>query len=64
MGVVIPYRVDPNLKRVVYSVGVAYGSEEDWECVWAHLNATEDPNEGRLLRYALAQAREPATLNR
>jgi len=56
--------VDPNLKRVVYSVGVAYGSEEDWECVWAHLNATEDPNEGRLLRYALAQAREHSTLNR
>ena len=56
--------MDPNLKKVVYSVGVANGSEEDWEFVWRQLGTNEDPNEGELLRYALAQAREPSALNR
>ena len=60
----VPPRIDPNLKDVVYQVGVAHGSEEDWDYMWGWYNTTEDPFEKSLCLRALAQSREPLVLSR
>ena len=59
-----PPSIDPNLKDVVYQVGVAYGSEEDWNYMWEWYNTTDDPYEKRLCLRALAASREPWILSR
>ena len=54
----------PDLKDVVYQVGVAYGSQADWEFVWQQYQSSTDPYEKRLYLRALAQSTEPWILNR
>ena len=56
--------VDPDLRAVVYQVGVAYGCQDDWEFVWQQYQASDDPYEKRLLLRALAQSTEPWILSR
>ena len=56
--------IDPNLKAMVYQVGVAYGSEADWEFMWQRYKNSTDPYEKRLYLRALAQSTEPWILSR
>ncbi len=56
--------IDPNLKSIVYGVGIAYGTVEDWDYLWNWYNQTDDPYEKRLCLRALAESREPWILSR
>ena len=56
--------IDPNLKTLVYGVGVAEGGEEAWNFVWDKYNTTDDPYEKRLLLRSLAESTEPWILSR
>ena len=56
--------IDPNLKTLVYGVGVAEGGEEAWNFVWDKYNTTDDPYEKRLLLRSLAESTEPWILAR
>ena len=57
-------RIDPNLKALVYGVGVAVGGEDAWNFVWNKYSKTDDPYEKRLLLRSLAEATEPWILSR
>ena len=56
--------IDPNLKTLVYGVGVAVGGEEAWNFVWDKYTTTDDPYEKRLLLRSLAESTEPWILGR
>ena len=56
--------IDPNLKAIVYQVGVAYGSVADWEFMWQRYKSSTDPYEKRLYLRALAESTEPWILSR
>ena len=56
--------IDPNLKTLVYGVGVAVGGEEEWNFLWNKYNETNDPYEKRLLLRSLAESTEPWILSR
>ena len=56
--------VDPNLKSLVYGVGIEYGEVEDWDYVWAQYNTSQDPYEKVLYLSALARSRQHWILQR
>ena len=58
------FSVDPNLKSLVYAVGIAYGDEKDWEFVWDKYNHSQDPYEKKLFLIALSYSKELWILNR
>ena len=57
-------RVAADVKSVVYSVGVAYGGEEEWDFVWSQYLLTSDPYEKRLYLSAMAKSQTPWILSR
>lgn len=54
-GLIIP----PNLRSVVYSTGVRYGTEDDWRYCWQVYNTSTIPSETTLMLQAMAQTRDP-----
>lgn len=58
------HSVDPDLKSLVYGVGIAEGGEEDWEFIWRRYLQSNDAYEKRLYLRALGQTKEPWLLNR
>ena len=58
------HSIDPDLKSVVYRIGIAHGSDEDWDYMWQQYNMATDPYEKRLYLVALAQSTEPWILSR
>ena len=59
-----PYSLDPNIKTVVYSAGIALGTEDDWNFMWNKFLTETDPYEKRLYISALAKSTQPWILNR
>ncbi|XP_045619599.1 endoplasmic reticulum aminopeptidase 1 isoform X2 [Procambarus clarkii] len=53
------YTIPPNLRSVVYSTGVRYGTEEDWRHCWHVYNTSSVPSEKGLMLQAMAQTRDP-----
>ncbi|XP_042237280.1 endoplasmic reticulum aminopeptidase 1-like isoform X3 [Homarus americanus] len=51
--------IPPNLRSVVYSTGVRYGTEEDWRHCWQVYNSSSIPSEKGLMLKAMAQTRDP-----
>ena len=60
----LKFSIDPNLKTLVYGVGVAEGGESEWNFVWNKYNQSNDPYEKRLLLRSLAESTEPWILSR
>ena len=58
------YSIDPNLKTLVYGLGIAHGDEDDWNFVWNNYLQSQDPYEKRLFLIALGQSAQPWILNR
>ena len=58
------HSLDPNIKAVVYSAGIALGTEEDWNFMWNKFLAETDPYEKGLYINALAQSTQVSILNR
>ena len=56
--------LDPNIKAVVYSAGIALGTEDDWNFMWNTFLAETDPYEKGLYINALAQSTQLWILNR
>eukprot|EP00731_Ephydatia_muelleri_P032135 Em0023g642a len=56
--------LDPNIKTVVYSAGIALGTEDDWNFMWNKFLTETDPYEKRLYISALAKSTQPWILNR
>lgn len=55
--------IDPNLKEIVYSVGVKYGGLNEWQYCWNYYeNASED--EKQILLKAMGDASDPWLLQR
>lgn len=55
--------IDPNLKEIVYSVGVKYGGLNEWQFCWNYYkNASED--EKQILLKAMGDASDPWLLQR
>lgn len=61
--VVVP-RIRPNLRNVVYSVGVKYADEQTWTEVFRRFQAEKVATEKRKLMYALTSSRNPGILKR
>ena len=56
--------MDPDLKSLVYDIGISQGGEEDWDFVWDKYTQSNDPYEKRLYLRAMGQASELWLLNR
>ena len=56
--------LDPNIKAVVYSAGIALGTEDDWNFMWNKFLVEPDPYEQILYISALAHSKQPWILNR
>lgn len=56
--------VDPDLKSLVYGVGIAEGGEDDWNFVWQKYLQSNDPYEKRLYMRALGRTNQLWLLNR
>ncbi len=56
--------MDPDLKPLVYGIGVSQGGVEEWDFVWQKHNQSNDPYEKRLYRVALASSKELWILQR
>lgn len=62
--VLSPPSVNPDLKSLVYGVGVAQGGEEEWDFVWQQYQQTSNSYEKRLFLRALARTKQPWLLSR
>ncbi len=56
--------VDPDLKSLVYGVGISEGGVREWDFVWNKYNQSSNSNEKRLYLRALARSKQPWILNR
>ena len=59
-----PSSIAADIKSVVYSVGVAYGSDVEWDFVWQRYLSSTDPYEKGLFLRALAESQTPWLLSR
>ncbi|XP_067138103.1 endoplasmic reticulum aminopeptidase 1-like [Centruroides vittatus] len=51
-------RVNPDLRNVVYMVGVKFGTQEEWNFCWKKFQESQIPSEQRLLLNALASSND------
>lgn len=56
--------VDPDMKSLVYGVGIAEGGEDDWDFVWQKYHQSNDAYEKRLYLRALGRTKQLWLLNR
>ncbi|XP_015585301.1 endoplasmic reticulum aminopeptidase 2 isoform X2 [Cephus cinctus] len=56
--------ISSNLKEVVYSAGIKYGGEKEWNYCWEAYQKSQIPSERRILLNALGQATDPWLLQR
>ena len=57
-------RTPPNLREVIYSAGIKYGGEKEWEYCWTKYKSTGIPSERKLLLKALGMSSDPWILKR
>lgn len=57
-------RVPPNLREVIYSAGIKYGGEKEWQFCWGKYNSSGVPSERKLLLRALGVANDPWILQK
>ena len=53
------HRIPPDYAVVVYSVGIAQGSEKEWNHVWEKSKTTKVASEAEIMMHALAFSQEP-----
>ena len=58
------YSINSDLKSVVYSAGIAFGGEKEWNYLWNVYQTTNDTAEKDLCLRALANTRIPWLLSR
>ena len=58
------YSINSDLKSVVYSAGIAFGGEKEWNYLWNVYQTTNDTAEKDLCLSALANTRIPWLLGR
>nr|AMO02529.1 aminopeptidase N5 [Tityus serrulatus] len=51
-------KVQPDLRSVVYTVGVKFGTQEEWDFCWKKYQESQIPSEKRLLLNALGNTRD------
>lgn len=56
--------VSADLREVVYSAGIKYGGQLEWQYCWGVYNSTEVPSEKKLFLKALGVASDPWLLQR
>ncbi|XP_065908109.1 aminopeptidase N-like [Dysidea avara] len=56
--------IHPDLKSMVYSAGIAFGGEKEWDYLWIVYQRTDDTAEKDLCLRALANTRIPWLLSR
>jgi len=56
--------ISANLRTLVYSGGVKYGGDEEWEAVWDKYLVSQTPSEKSKLLYALSATTDALRLNR
>ena len=56
--------VDPDLKSLVYGVGISEGGVKEWDFVWDKYNQSTNSYDKMIYLRALAQSKEPWLLNR
>ena len=58
------FRLDPNLRSLVYGVGVAVGTDDDWNYMWNSYLRSSNANEGGLYLAALSASQNTDILSR
>ena len=56
--------INPDLREAVYSAGVKYGDNTEWNHCWKMYLNTDNPNEKKILLKALGSASDPWLLQR
>ncbi|XP_020706338.2 endoplasmic reticulum aminopeptidase 2-like isoform X4 [Athalia rosae] len=57
-------RIPPNLRDIVYTAGIRYGGEKEWDHCWDVYKKTQIPSERRILLKALGASMDPWILQR
>lgn len=58
------YRINVDLKGVVYKTGIMFGSEEDWDTVLESYMTENDASEKMKLLAALGWTKDPILMSR